>query len=1128
MILFNQNNQNNQKDDEKEKAGQKEMPKHGKPGSAMNKKISRSPINPQKMFKQAKNPQSIFNNIFFYIFLMLFAYIIFSSFFQNNIGTDKKPISDLVQLINEDKVQNITVAGDSIEVQLKDGSEFTTEKETSISFDDILSNNNVDRSKIAGEIKVEHRVGLEDILSPILMIGLPLLLIYFIFRQMRGASSDIFSFGKSRAKLFNKGMSKINFQDVAGNEEAKTEMMEIVDFLKNPEKYRKLGARTPKGILLVGPSGVGKTLLAKAIAGEAEVPFFSVAGSEFMEMLVGVGSARVRDLFLMAKESQPSMIFIDEIDAIGRQRGMGIGGGHDEREQTLNQILIEMDGFDVRTDVIVVAASVTGETPVMIRKNGMVSLKPISEVIDSYFESFEEGEEKPSSDLEALSYKQNGTSIVSKFTSVRGVFRHKVNEIYEINYIGGKVRTTGNHSVFIWSGNAVVARPVSTLKKGDVLVDITPKKFDDLENDNDVTLFERYIRTYPENKELTQRYEYVMANKGIISQEKLAEETGFAQTTISLWHRGINIPRGLSRNYYFDVIDEDIKITPDLMRLFGYYTAEGYARKEIDFCFNEKEEEYLEDVRKLMLDNFGLLPQMERRSTKNAVNLIYQSKPIANVFKTYCGSGSKNKHVPEFLFEAPFIYYKEYLKGVARGDGHIDKKGRLAVTSVSRRLVTELLWLSRIHGVKASVSSFATLEGRRISGGKPLHSSIAYRIQFGKYYNLLSDEDRKYIKYSIKKPVIKSIEKLPYDGYVYDFCGCENEAFFIGNSPVLGHNTNRPDMLDPALIRAGRFDRKITIPLPDLKDREEIIKIHMRGKPFLKDVDITKIAKKTVGFSGADIENMLNEAAILAARVGRVEISAEDVDEASLKVTMGSERKTLQSEQERKITSYHESGHALVATYVPEMDPVNRVSIVARGGSLGHTSFPPERDRYNETKTRLLSLISTMLGGRAAEEIVFNELTVGAADDIERATKLTRKMVTEFGMSSLGPISYNGKDNNFWLARELGETPSYSQEMAAKIDAEVKRIIDECYSRAKSILNEHREKLNSVSEVLLQKETLDGDEFLQLVKGGGKDGERKEVDKHEERMKAEENDKKPEVEKEEKKENEKEVFSLSS
>ena len=1077
MNLFNQ--LNNKK--ESERTSQTPMPKNVKPNG--NKKVGRSPINPQKMLKQAKNPQKIFSNIFFYIFLMLFAYIIFGTFFQTNLGNDKKPISELVSMINEGNVQNITVAGDTIEVQLKDGSEFVTEKETSISFDDILSNNNVDRSKIAGEVKVEHRVGLEDILSPLLMIGLPILLIYFIFRQMRGASSDIFSFGKSRAKLFNKGMSKINFTDVAGNEEAKTEMMEIVDFLKNPEKYRKLGARTPKGILLVGPSGVGKTLLAKAIAGEAEVPFFSVAGSEFMEMLVGVGSARVRDLFSMAMQSQPSLIFIDEIDAIGRQRGMGIGGGHDEREQTLNQILIEMDGFDARTDVIVVAASVAGDTPILVRKNGVVSLKPISEIVDGYYESFEEGEEIPSPNLEALSYEQRGNIITSKFTEVRGVFRHKVSEIYEINYIGGKVKTTGNHSVFIWEGDKVVAKPVSTLKRGDVLVDMTPKTFEELESRETEKEYERYIRTYPENEKLAQTYEYIMVNKGILSQEELAEKTGFAQTTISLWHRGINVPRALSRNYYLDVVPEDVKINPDLMRLFGYYTAEGYARKEIDFCFNKNESEYLEDVRKLMLDTFDILPHTERNSTKNAVNLIYQSKPIAEVFKTYCGSGARNKHVPEFLFEAPFSYFKEYLIGLARGDGHVDKSGRLTITSMSKRLVTELLWLSRIYGVKASISSFKTKEGRRINNGKPLHASTAYRIQFGKYYNLLSNKNRNEVKYGIKRPIITKIEKVLFDGYVYDLCGCENEAFFIGENPVLGHNTNRPDMLDPALIRAGRFDRKISIPLPDLKDREEIIKIHMRGKPFSGEVDTAKIAKKTVGFSGADIENMLNEAAILAARVGSTEISAADVDEASLKVTMGSERKTLQSEQERKITAYHEAGHAMVATFVPEMDAVNRVSIVARGGSLGHTSFPPERDRYNETKTRLLSLVSTMLGGRAAEELVFGELTVGASDDIERATKLTRKMVTEFGMSSLGPISYDGKDNNFWLARELGETPSYSQEMAAKIDAEVKKIIDENYARAKSILSEHREKLDQVSEVLLQKETIDGDEFSKIVKG---------------------------------------------
>lgn len=604
---------------------------------------------PGNIRKKVKQPRSIFSNVFFYIFIAFVAYLLLSSFANFAPSGEEVSISTVIEYIRQENVQDITVDGDDVKVLLKDGTNLFAKKESGITFDEILDNNDVDVSKIEGEFKVEQSLTFEQILTPLLMFGFPLLILFFIFRQMKGASGDILSFGKSRARLFNKGQSKITFKDVAGIEEPKREMMEIVDFLKHPQKYRKLGARIPKGVLLVGPSGVGKTLLAKAIAGEANVPFFSVAGSEFMEMLVGVGSSRVRDLFKMARETQPSLIFIDEIDAIGRQRGMGIGGGHDEREQTLNQILIEMDGFDERTNVIVIAA------------------------------------------------------------------------------------------------------------------------------------------------------------------------------------------------------------------------------------------------------------------------------------------------------------------------------------------------------------------------------------------------------------------------------------------------TNRPDMLDPALIRPGRFDRKITIPMPDLRERDAIIQIHMKGKPFDESVDIEKIAKKTVGFSGADIENMLNEAAILAARDDRPAITSKDLDEAALKVTLGSERKTLQTEEERNMTAYHEGGHALVSVYMSDMDPVSRVSIVARGGSLGHTSFPPERDRYNETKTRLMSIISTMLGGRAAEETVFNELTIGASNDIEKATDVARRMVTEYGMSPLGPISYDGKETRIWLAREIGESQPYSQEMAAKIDKEVAKIIDECYKKAKSVLLEHRDILDSIAAVLLEKETIYEDEFKQIV-----------------------------------------------
>lgn len=596
--------------------------------------------------KTSKNPQP---NILFWIIIFAVGWILISTIFENSMSGTDKPFNEFIKQAKDGNVLNLTVVGDEIKVKLTNGEEFSVKKESNSTIDQILTNNQIPVSQIKGELKVDKKMSFEQILSPLLTILLPIVIIYFIFKQMRGSSNDVFNFGKSKAKLFFKGQQSITFNDVAGNKEAKLNLQEIVDFLKYPDKYRKLGARIPKGVLLVGASGVGKTLLAKAIAGEAGVPFFSVAGSEFMEMLVGVGSSRARDLFRMAREQQPSLIFIDEIDAIGRQRGMGIGGGHDEREQTLNQILIEMDGFDERTNVIVLAA------------------------------------------------------------------------------------------------------------------------------------------------------------------------------------------------------------------------------------------------------------------------------------------------------------------------------------------------------------------------------------------------------------------------------------------------TNRPDMLDPALVRPGRFDRKINIPLPDFEDRKGIIQIHMRNKPFEDDVDVEDIARKTVGFSGADIENMLNEAAILAARENFSKITPKNIDDASLKVTMGEERRALITDEEKKITAYHEAGHALVAAKSKDMDPVYRISIIPRGGSLGHTSLPPEKDRYNETKTRLLSLITTMLGGRAAEEVIFDEITIGASSDIERATSLARKMVTEFGMSSLGPISFDGHHGSYFLAKELGEGPLYSEETSAKIDREIREIIETAHKNAVKILKENRKVLDEVTNRLLEKETIDGTEFNEIL-----------------------------------------------
>ena len=552
------------------------------------------------------------------------------------------PLSQAIQDVKKGKVTEVEVFDNKLVLHEKDGNlqaskepgsnVYTLFKDAGVQLDKTKVSIN-DRTTLNNWINI-----LAGILPIILMVGF----FYFIFRQARGAQENIFSFGKSQAKLYSKDTPKITFADVAGVDEAKQELTEIVDFLKNPQKYRSIGARTPKGVLMIGPAGTGKTLLARATAGEANVPFFSIAGSEFMEMLVGVGASRVRDLFGTAKKSQPAIIFIDEIDAIGRQRGYGFMGGHDEREQTLNQILVEMDGFSPNEQLVVMAA------------------------------------------------------------------------------------------------------------------------------------------------------------------------------------------------------------------------------------------------------------------------------------------------------------------------------------------------------------------------------------------------------------------------------------------------TNRPDVLDPALIRPGRFDRRVALELPDVKGRKEILAIHAKGKPFESKVDWERVAKRTVGFSGADLENMLNEAAIRTARLNKKKIDMSDLEEAATKVKLGPEKKRLQTDEDRKMTAYHEAGHALVAWEMPHIDPIHRISIVSRGMSLGHTMTEPI-DRIHETKSHLLEEISMMLGGQAAERLVFNDITTGASNDLEKATQVARAMVTKFGMSNLGPITFDIRKETPYDSDEL------SPDMAAKVDVEVKRIIDEAFETTTKVLKKLRKKLDLLAEELLKKETLESEEFEKLI-----------------------------------------------
>lgn len=590
-------------------------------------------------------------NLLVWLLIIFFLLPIPLTLLRNAASEEETPLSVILTDVKDDKVAKIIVEDSILQVFYKDGNQALSHKEPTEGLVATFKDAGIDPAKV--EIKVKDtslgRVWTELFANLLPVIGMGLLL-FFLMRQARGAQDTLFSFGRSRAKLFVRGKQKVDFADVAGVPEAKKELEEIVDFLKSPKKYSVLGARTPKGVLLIGPPGTGKTLLAKAVAGEAKVPFFSMAGSEFMEMLVGVGSARMRDLFQTAKKNAPSIIFVDEIESIGRMRSLGVVGGHDEREQTLNQMLVEMDGFTPNDNVVVIGAS------------------------------------------------------------------------------------------------------------------------------------------------------------------------------------------------------------------------------------------------------------------------------------------------------------------------------------------------------------------------------------------------------------------------------------------------NRPDLLDPALRRPGRFDRTVVLDMPDIEGRKAILKIHAQGKPFDVGVNWEKVAKRTVGFSGADLGNMLNEAAILAARENRKKIMMGDLEEAATKVKLGPQRQRLQDKEDRQMTACHEAGHAVVNYFSPHLDPVHRISIVARGMTLGHALIVPTRDRPHETKTRLLEEIAVMFGGRAAEQIEFKEMTTGAANDISQATKIARQMVVDFGMSNLGPIYWGPQLEMMETGRSFYEPTPVSPKMQAEVDIEIKRLIEEGYKQALVILKKNKDKLDLVADQLLEKETLEGEEFEKLMK----------------------------------------------
>jgi cell division protease FtsH len=397
-------------------------------------------------------------------------------------------------------------------------------------------------------------------------------------------------------------------------------------------------------------------------------------------------------------------------------------------------------------------------------------------------------------------------------------------------------------------------------------------------------------------------------------------------------------------------------------------------------------------------------------------------------------------------------------------------------------MITELNWLCRMHGIKSFVSSFVAPEGRIINGGKPLSAVRAWRLGIGASHNPFNPRAAAK-RENIRRAIIKKITKVPFDGFVYDFCGCDNEAFFGGTTPVLLHNTNRPDVLDPALMRPGRFDRRVVLDLPDMKDREAILRIHSEGKTLDKGVDLHRVAMRTPGFSGADLANLMNEAAITTARRNKKIIGQDELFDAAEKVILGPERKSrVISDKEKEITAYHEGGHALVAASVKDADPIQKVSIISRGFAGGYTMKSPAEDQHLKTRNQFLADMAMMLGGYVSEKLTFGDVSTGASSDLKEASELARRLVTKYGMSDLGPVTFGGEEEMMFLGGSFGAERNYSERVASDIDEQVQKFVMRAYDTAEKVLRTQKPALKKIADTLIERETLEQDDFYALLK----------------------------------------------
>lgn len=857
-------------------------------------------------------------NLLLLVFFFLTSLVILTKLTDYTRQVHSLSYSAFVDAVETDKVKSVHISGQDLYGILKDGTRFETIIADSPRNYDLLREHRV-------EFSVAPNAGTYSswyIFLLTLLLIIPAAAWYF-FRQARGSggANGIFSMGKSRARMFLPSMINARFDSVAGAQEAKNALKDVVDFLKNPEKYRRIGAKIPRGVLLVGEPGNGKTLLAKAVAGEANCPFFSITGSDFIEVFVGVGAARVRDLFAQARKQAPSIIFIDEIDAIGRARGSGFGGGHDEREQTLNQLLTEMDGFETAQSAVIVIAATN--MPDVLDK---ALLRPgrFDRLVTVPYPNEQDREE-------ILAIHAKGVKLAD------GV---------DLKYLAQE--TAGFSGADL--GNLINEAAINASKK----------------NNNQISM-----------QDLLDAHSAILQAK-----DSTAGSSG----------SGV-MAKGSSKPKMFMPTQVKTKFT--------------------DVAGMPEVKEELQDMVNFLKD-----PQQYRRLGARLPKGILLVGDPGNGKTLLAKAVAGEANCPFFSVSASdFI---EMYVGV--GASRIRD-----LFAQARRHMPSIIFIDEIDAVG----------GKRVAGFDGGNDERAQTLN-----QLLTE----------------------MDGF-----NSENSAIIILAA------TNRPDMLDSALTRPGRFDKRLDIPYPDLKSREQILQVHMRAIKLDTEIDVERIARGTPGFSGADLAHLVNEAALIATKKREQEVvKMEDFEEARDKIMLGKESKSIVlSEVEREMVAYHEAGHAMIRLLLPEFaDPLHKVTITPRGKALGVTHSLPEKEKYLSTKDEIVTLIMVCLGGRVAEQLIFNVLSSGASDDFEKASQLARRMVCLYGMTEeLGPVIYRQGNGEF----------SYSQKTAELIDKVVHDLLVDAQARTENLLRTNKGKLELLAKTLLEKETLYAQEIYKLL-----------------------------------------------